>query len=118
MVNPVSGSRKSQAKFSMDQTAQSLTCSIMEIPHTGLDECAKFLLSCFRARNSGGGRDKLFLSPAAFELSYPRTNEPTRNDDLRSLCFFGEEMDIINVIRFLMILNPPEFWSRIRPCQA
>ena len=38
----------------MGQTAQSLTCSIMEKPHTGLGECPRILLLCFRARNSGG----------------------------------------------------------------
>ena len=37
----------------MGQTAQSLTCSIMEKPHTGLDDCLRILLSCFRARNCG-----------------------------------------------------------------
>ena len=36
----------------MGQTAQSLTCSITEKPHTGLDECPGILLSCFSARNS------------------------------------------------------------------
>ena len=45
--NPISGSRKSQAR--MGQTAQ---CSIMEKPHTGLYECPRIRLSCFRARNS------------------------------------------------------------------
>ena len=49
--NTVSGSRKSQ--FSMGQTGLSLTCSIMEKPHTGLDDCLKMLLSCFRKRMSG-----------------------------------------------------------------
>ena len=38
----------------MGQTAQCLTCSIMEKPHTGLDDCLRILLSCFRARNSAG----------------------------------------------------------------
>ena len=45
------------SQFSMGQTVQSLTCSIMEKPHTGLDhldECPRILLSCFRARNSEG----------------------------------------------------------------
>ena len=28
--------------------AQSLSCSIMEKPHTGLDDCLNMLLSCFR----------------------------------------------------------------------
>ena len=36
----------------MSQTAQILTCSITEKPHTGLDECPRILLSCFRARSS------------------------------------------------------------------
>ena len=43
---PVCGSRKSQ-------TAQSLPCSIMEKPHTKLDDCLKILLLCFGARTSG-----------------------------------------------------------------
>ena len=40
------------SQFSVGQTAQSLTCSIIDKPHTGLDECPTILLSCFRARNS------------------------------------------------------------------
>ena len=36
----------------MGQTAQSLTCSIMEKPHTGLDDCLNMLLSCLRKRIS------------------------------------------------------------------
>ena len=39
-------------QFSVGQTAPSLTCSIMEKPHTGFDECPRILLSCFRAGNS------------------------------------------------------------------
>ena len=50
---PMSGSRKSQASSPWAKQ-QSLTCSIIEKPHTGLDECPRILLSCFRARNSGG----------------------------------------------------------------
>ena len=41
------------SQFSMGQTAQSLTCSITEKPHTGLDDCLNMLLSCFRKRMSG-----------------------------------------------------------------
>ena len=51
--NPVSGARKSQASSPVRQTAQSLTCSIMEKPQTGLNACPRILGSCFRARNSG-----------------------------------------------------------------
>ena len=39
-------------QFSVGQTAQSLTCSIMEKPCTGLDDCLRMLLSCFRKRLS------------------------------------------------------------------
>ena len=45
--------KEEPSQFSMGQTAQRLTCSIMEKPHTGLEECLRILLSCFRARNSG-----------------------------------------------------------------
>ena len=40
------------SQFSVGQTALSLTCSVIERPHTGLDDCLKILLSCFRARTS------------------------------------------------------------------
>ena len=41
------------SQFSVGQTAQSLTCSIMEKPLAGLDDCLDMLLSCFRKRMSG-----------------------------------------------------------------
>ena len=40
-------------KFSVGQTAESLTCSILEKPHTGLDDCLRMLQACFRKRMSG-----------------------------------------------------------------
>ena len=40
------------SQFSMGQTAQSLTCSIMEKPRTGLDGCLRMLQACFRKRMS------------------------------------------------------------------
>ena len=49
--NLVSGSRKNQASSPWAKQ-QCLTCSVMEKPHTGLDECKRIILSCFRARNS------------------------------------------------------------------
>ena len=52
VVQPCIWSKKEPSQFSMGQTAQSLTCSIMEKPHTRLDECPRILLECFRARNS------------------------------------------------------------------
>ena len=33
--------------------AQTLTCSIMEKPHTGLDDCLNMLLACFTKKMSG-----------------------------------------------------------------
>ena len=41
------------SQFSMGQTVQSPTCSIMEKPHTGLDDYLSMLLSCFREKMSG-----------------------------------------------------------------
>ena len=40
------------SQFSVGSTAQSLTCSIMEKPHTGWDDCLNMLLSCFIKRMS------------------------------------------------------------------
>ena len=40
------------SQFSVGPTAQSLTCSIMEKPHTGWDDCLNMLLSCFIKRMS------------------------------------------------------------------
>ena len=51
--NPVSGAWKSQASSPWAKQYRALTCCIMEKPDTGLDECPRILLSCFRARNSG-----------------------------------------------------------------
>ena len=42
------------SQFSVGQTAQSLTCSIMEKSHTGFDDCLRILLSCLRKRMSAG----------------------------------------------------------------
>ena len=41
------------SQFSVGQTAQHLTCSITEKPHTGSDECLNMLLECFIKRMSG-----------------------------------------------------------------
>ena len=62
--NPVSGSWKSQESSPWGLTAQSLICSIMDKPHTGLDECPRILLSCFRAWNSGCRRRRRKRSAA------------------------------------------------------
>ena len=53
------------SQFSVGQTAQrSLTCSITEKPHTGLDDCLNMLLACFRATMSAAyGRSFLWPSP-------------------------------------------------------
>ena len=36
------------SQFSVGQIAHNLTCSIIEKPHTGFDDCLRILLSCFR----------------------------------------------------------------------
>ena len=50
--NPASGSVGRAMPVLHGKTAQSLTCSIMEKPHTGLVGCPRIPLSCFRARTS------------------------------------------------------------------
>ena len=52
MVRPCIWLKEEPSQFSMAQTAQSLTCSITEKSHTGLDECPRILLWWFRANNS------------------------------------------------------------------
>ena len=39
------------SQFSVGKTAQSLTCYIIEKPHTGLDECLNMLQACFRKKD-------------------------------------------------------------------
>ena len=62
MVQPCIWCKEEPSQVSMGQTAQSLTCSIMEKPHTGLDDCLNMLLSCFR---------KMMLALAAGGASPP-----------------------------------------------
>ena len=52
MVKPCVWLKEEPSQFPMGQTAQSLTCSIMEKPHTRLDKCPRILIARFRARNS------------------------------------------------------------------
>ena len=58
-------------EFVVGQTAQSLTCSIVEKLQTGLDDCLNMLLSRFRKRMSAdGGREgeprlRSFMAAAA-----------------------------------------------------
>ena len=60
--------------FVSGQTAQSLTCSIMEKPHTGLDHCLRMLLPSFRKRTSAGEEKKEQTHP---EKSSPPSQEGT-----------------------------------------
>ena len=53
MVQPCVWVKEEQTQFSMGQTAQSLTYSIMVKQHTRLDECPTIILLCFKARSSG-----------------------------------------------------------------
>ena len=64
------------SQFSVGQTVQNRTCSIMEKPHTGLDDCLRVLLSCFRARNSaaflGLARHVFRILGVAAEITPPQ----------------------------------------------
>ena len=53
VIQPCMWFMEEPSQFSGGQTAQSLTCSIMDEPHTGLEDCLRMLLSCFRKRMSG-----------------------------------------------------------------
>ena len=52
VIQPCMWFMEEPSQFSVGQTQHSLTCSIMEKPHTGLEDCLKMLLSCFRKRMS------------------------------------------------------------------
>ena len=52
-----------QCQFSLGQTAQSLTCSIMEKPHTGSDDCLRMLQTRFRKRMSDSEPDVFQMCP-------------------------------------------------------
>ena len=51
MVQPCIWYKEDPSQFFMGQTAENLTCSIVEKPHRGLDECPRILLSCFRTKD-------------------------------------------------------------------
>ena len=55
--------KEEPSQFSMGQTAQNITCSIMEKPHKGLDDCLmRVLQECFRKRMSGQLRPIRFMT--------------------------------------------------------
>ena len=90
----MSGSRKSQASSPWALTAQSLTCSSMEKPHTRLDECPRILLSCFRARNSDAHLELAVLPEAAVVLEL----EPGRHVPLRdALLDLADDLQLLGV---------------------
>ena len=68
MVQPCIWFKEEPNQFSVGQTAQSLTCSIIEKLHRGLDECPRILLSCFRARNSDLVRARALSQVTAMSL--------------------------------------------------
>ena len=53
MVQPCIWIKEEPSQFSVGQIAQSLTCPIMEKPHSGLDDCLNMLLSCTHALEKG-----------------------------------------------------------------
>ena len=48
VIQPCMWFMEDSSHFFSGQTAQSLTCSIMEKPHTGSDDCLRVLQACFR----------------------------------------------------------------------
>ena len=72
MVQPCIRFKEEPSQYSMGQTAQSLTCSIMEKRQTGLDGCPRILLSCFRARNSAL-QPSAITRPASQMFQWKRT---------------------------------------------
>ena len=60
------------SRFSVGQTAQSLTCSILEKPHTGLDDSLRILPSCFRKRMSAHG---VLDIPQGYHVDSRRSDE-------------------------------------------
>ena len=52
VIQPCMWFMEEPSQFSVGQTAQSLTCSILEKQHTGLDDCLRILMPCFRKRRS------------------------------------------------------------------
>ena len=53
VIQPCMWFMEEPSQFSVGQTAQNLTCYIMEKPHTGLGDCLRMLQTCFRKRMSG-----------------------------------------------------------------
>ena len=72
LSNPVCGSWKSQ-EASYPCSTEPITCSIMEMRHTGLDDCLRILLSCFKARISGRKKDLFGYYPVQTFLAVGRT---------------------------------------------
>ena len=62
VTQPCTWFMEEPCQFSVCQTALSLTCYIMEKPHTRLDDCLRMLQACFRKRTSDSKPLKLFLS--------------------------------------------------------
>ena len=53
VIQPCMWFMEEPSYFSVCQAAQTLNCSIMEKPHTGLDDCLRMLQAFFRKRMSG-----------------------------------------------------------------
>ena len=76
MVQPCIWFKEEQSQFSMGQIAHMLTCYIMDTPHTGLDECPRILLSCFRGKSSVSFPLPLLIRiPIAIALKKDRQRE-------------------------------------------
>ena len=61
VIQPFMCFLEESSQFSVGQTAQSLTCSIIEKPHTGLDDCLR-VQACFRKRMSDRRNHLIMMS--------------------------------------------------------
>ena len=52
---------KEPSQFFVGSTAQSLACSMVDKPQTGLVDCLNMLLSCFRKRMSDGRKERYYF---------------------------------------------------------
>ena len=86
MVQPCNWFKSEPRQFSLGQTAQSITGSLIEKPHTGLDDCLNILLSCFRASTSDSdiplsSSGAIFERLSAAAAANPRIQIPSADDD-------------------------------------
>ena len=103
--------KEEPSQFSMGQTAQSLTCFIMENHDTGLDKCLRILLSCFRARNSDRQGSRKNKRPCENGIGASRTEGWSRS---RSQCPILTSIPYEKTRIGFLIMHTPYFGNIFR----